>query len=138
MTKAEDIFKVFEWANFITMNKNGDIYIWKHRPVIDEDGGVWLAGKRLGICNALRSIQLEEFKNCNWKYGIIERPFDYNLCKDKLGWFSNGDEIPSVGILTAYFEGTSEPFRDDREQRFIYFTPMKYDSDLFYKGEDDD
>ena len=126
MTKASSIFDVYPWFNWITKDKGGRIYVWEKKP----KAGIrfWtqvVDNKSLGF------IEIDDFKDKDWKECIVERPKEIESWEDLKEWMlENGGEIYEKRDFVFIV------------RRFVYYVVLadnglvliSHNGDIFYKG----
>ena len=57
-----------EWARYVTVDEDGDVYIWEHVP--ENDDMEWMPNSRSGHCKIIHKIKqdVSEF----WKHSLVE------------------------------------------------------------------
>lgn len=96
MTKARDIFKVFESYNYVTKDKNGDVYVWKNKPVIDEKYKEWIERLNFTKANYMyvgKEFKIEEFKSKSWKECLIEREKPLKTYDEFVKWLKTKGDV---------------------------------------------
>ena len=94
MTKARDIFKVFESYNYVTKDENGDVYVWKNKPANDEKYNEWMnrLNYKKGDHIYLGNVEIKEFKK-DWQECIIEREKPLKTYNDFVKWLKTKGDV---------------------------------------------
>ncbi len=96
MTKARDIFKVFESYNYLTKDENGDVYVWKNKPAIDENYDEWREKLNYTKGNYIylgNEFEIKEFKNKDWQECIIKREKPLKTYNDFVKWLKTKGDV---------------------------------------------
>lgn len=125
MTKARDIFKVFESYNYVTKDKNGTLYVWKEKPVLDEKYNEWIEKLNYTKANYMyvgKKFKIEEFKGKSWKKCLIEREKPLKTYDDFVSWLKTKSNIDE---RMGYF------FKENNKRNIgIWFSPVDDDIEL--------
>lgn len=92
MTKASSIFDVYEFANYLTKDESGDVWIWSKRP--RDFCGRWVLDEP---CQFMQiGNEIEEFKDKDWTECCIERPKGVKTFEQLRAWAKERAEVDDI------------------------------------------
>ena len=141
MIKANDVFKVYESYNYVTKDKNGDVYVWKNKPVIDEKYKQWI--ERLNYTKANYrylgdEYKIKEFKSKSWKECLIEREKPLQTYDDFVSWLKTKGKVnKQYGFFENYKKDIAFvfcPVDPDLKVNNIHLFLLNEGNETFFTG----
>lgn len=139
MSRVSKVFDVFEWANYVVRNEDISVMLSTNKPEPDLESGTWKCKE--GRTLILEQLAVEEFFNKSWDKCLERRPILYDKCIGKIGRFwDNKNDMSRLGILTKYNPDSyvNRKFTNEVNLSFENFEPLEYNSNLFYKENEND